>query len=229
MATLIKKIGVVIAVEIDAFEKKYGKPDEIIIIHHQEVMKYITDKYELYAVHSGAGEIAAASTTQLLISEFNVDAIFNFGVVGGLTEEISEHRLCVVQNVVHYDFDTSEVDECEVGRYLNYPTIYLPTDQNLLKKAIEIAPELMQVTCASGDKFIASTEKKKELQQKFHVDICEMEAAGIVLTCNRNEIPCLLIKMVADGIADGAEEFLKEKQKSSEKCLDVFEQVVLQL
>ena len=141
----MKRIGLVIAVEIQAFNDKYGEPDEIIRIRKQEVRKYVSDTYELYVMHSGAGEIAAASTTQCLISEFDVEIILNYGVVGGLTEEISKSRICVVKDVVHYDFDTSASDQCEVGRYLNYPSVYLPTTEQLWKEAILSAPELKPV------------------------------------------------------------------------------------
>ena len=225
----MKKIGLVIAVEIQAFNYRYGEPDEIIWIRKQKVRKYIKDTYELYVMQSGAGEIAAASTTQFLISEFDVEMILNYGVVGGLTEEISKSRICVVKDVVHYDFDTSVADQCEVGRYLNYPSVYLPTTGRLWKEAVLIATELKPVRCASGDKFIADVKDKERLAEYFNADICEMEAAGIVLTCNRNDVPCLLIKMVADGITGGAEEYHKEALNSAKKCLEVFEKVIVNL
>lgn len=225
----MKKIGIVIAVEIEAFYKKYGEPDEIISVHNQEVRKFSAEGYELYTIRSGAGEIAAASATQLLISAFNVEMILNFGVVGGLTDEISKHRICIVKEVVHYDFDTSPVDNCEVGRYLEYPSVYIPTNEDLRNKAMAIAPELVPVICASGDKFIADPEAKRNIHTNFNADICEMESAGIVLTCDRNGVPCLLIKMVADGIEGGAEEYTKEFTNSSEKCLDVLERVIAEL
>ena len=40
----------------------------------------------------------------------------------------------------------------------------------------------MPVVCASGDKFIADSEQKIKVHEMFDADICEMEAAGIVLT-----------------------------------------------
>lgn len=225
----MKRIGLVIAVEMQAFNDRYEKPDEIIRIRKQKVRKYVNDTYELYVMQSGAGEIAAASTTQFLISEFNVELILNFGVVGGLTEEISKSRICVVKDVVHYDFDTSAADQCEVGRYLNYPSVYLPTTEYLWKEAVLIAPELKPVRCASGDKFIAEPDAKIRMSEHFQADICEMEAAGIVLTCDRNGIPCLLIKMVADGIQGGAGEYHEKALSAAEKCLDVFERVIYNL
>ena len=66
--------------------------------------------------------------------------------------------ICIVESVVHYDFHTSHADECEVGRYLGYPNIYIPATKEVIDKALEINPLLRKVVCASGDKFISSKE-----------------------------------------------------------------------
>lgn len=125
---------------------------------------------------------------------------------------MSKTKICIVDKIVHYDFDTSEVDNVEVGRYLEYDDIYIETTRSILEKAIEINKQLTKVICASGDKFIGNEIKKRELNTKYNADICEMEAAGIVLTCNKNNIPCMLIKIVSDGVTGGKEEFLKKKK-----------------
>lgn len=44
--------------------------------------------------------MAAAAATQFLISQMQVDFIVNFGVVGGLTEEMTKTKMCVVESVV---------------------------------------------------------------------------------------------------------------------------------
>ena len=112
------KVGMLVAVEMDAVFKKYG--DTLVRIEKPgyEVYHYRMGNADIYALASGAGEIAAAAGTQLLISEFHVDVIVNFGVVGGLTPEMGVTRTCVVEKVVHYDFDTSPIDHCEEYRYL---------------------------------------------------------------------------------------------------------------
>ena len=184
------------------------------------------DHADVYALSSGAGEIAAASGTQLLITEFKVDVIVNFGVVGGLTPQMGVTRTCVVEKVVHYDFDTSPVDHCEVGRYLNYPERYIKATPELIEKALEVEPTLIKVACASGDKFIADPEKKAALHREFGADICEMEAAAIVLTCNRNKVPCLLLKTVSDSIHGGAEEFSKALDETAQICLKITERII---
>jgi len=224
-----KKIGLVIAVEIEAFEAKYGAPDTIIDIHGQQVRKFVTDTYELYAIKSGAGEIAAASATQLLICAFDVDMILNFGIVGGLTEEVSRHGICVVKQVVHYDFDLSACDPVPPCQYYGYDSIYIPANEELLEKALKVAPDLMPVTCASGDKFVDGGEPKRRLNREYGADICEMEAAAIFLTCDRNGIPCLSIKMVSDGVTGGADEFRARYMDTSSRCLEVLDRIIPEL
>jgi adenosylhomocysteine nucleosidase len=226
----MKKAGLVVAIEMDALKRKFGEPIETIEYRKDKIYKYISDNFELYAIRSGVGEIAASASAELLINKFDVDYLFNFGVVGGLTEEISKHRICVVESVVHYDFDTSPLDHCEVGRYIDlYPTVYIPTDKKLLNLALAEASELKSVICCSGDKFVDKAEDKIALHEKYNADICEMEAAGITLTANRNGIPCLLIKMVSDSVEGGAEEFTKELQSASDAAIETLAKIMNKL
>ena len=190
---------------------------------------YQTDSYHLIIVNCGVGEISAASGTQFLISEYKVDLVVNFGVVGGLTETMSKTKICIVDKVVHYDFDTSLVDDTKVGQYLQYPDIYIPTTAELIEIAIKINPQLVPVVCASGDKFIADEQKKRQLHEQFGAEICEMESAGIVLTCNRNKIPCILIKVVSDSISGGYEEFIETKDTAAVMCLHILDSIITQI
>lgn len=225
----MKKIGMLVAVEMDAVLSQYGEPQEKRVDTGFEVLTYRNETYTLYAVNAGAGEIAAAAATQLLISAYRVDMVLNFGVVGGLTPEMARARTCVVQAVVHYDFDVSEVGWAEPGRYMQYPTVYIPTTPALVERACEIEPGLKPVICASADKFVDRPERKRELHERFKADICEMEAAGVVLTCDRSRVPCLLIKTVSDGIEGGAEEFNRELTRSAALCLEIADKIIREL
>ncbi|MCI7743206.1 MAG: 5'-methylthioadenosine/S-adenosylhomocysteine nucleosidase [Clostridiales bacterium] len=225
----MKNIGMVVAVEMDAVLSRYGAPSEKRRVAGFEVYTYTGADYTIYALNSGAGEIAAAAATQLLISVFHADLILNFGVVGGLTEEMAKARTCVVESVVHYDFDTSEAGWAEPARYLDYPTAYIPASAALVERALSIEPRLKKVICASADKFVGSPDRKRELHALYGAEICEMEAAGIVLTCNRSGVPCLLIKTVSDGIEGGAEEFNAELQRSAALCLAVADKIIREL
>ena len=222
----MKTIGMIVAVEMDAVLSKYGRAAGIEKRGGFEVHRYEGEDYRLIIVNAGAGEIAAAAATELLIAVYGAELIVNFGVVGGLTEEMALSRTVVVESVVHYDFDTSAWDGCEVGRYAAYPTPLVPTTPALVEKARELFPELRKVVCASADKFVEGAEKKRSLHERFGADICEMEAAGVVLSCNRARVPCLVIKTVSDGLTGGAEEFSRQLKASAELCLAVADAII---
>ena len=190
----MKTIGMLVAVEMGAVLSRYGTARAVEKRHGFEVHTYDMDGYTLHVIHSGAGEIAAAAATELLIDRYGVELLVNFGVVGGLTAEMAQTKTCVVERVVHYDFDSSAFDSTVPGQYIEYASPYLPLNAELIERAVAIAPELKRVTCASADKFVDGQEAKSALHERWGADICEMEAAAIVLTCDRAGIPCLLIK-----------------------------------
>lgn len=221
-----KKIGVVVAIELDAVLSKYGTPTEQNIYPGYTVMTYENDSFTMYVTQSGAGEIAAAAAAQFLISVYGVDMILNFGVVGSLSHEISLAEACVVDTVIHYDFTTDGWLNLSPGQYLGYDSPYISTSKELTDEALRVFPGLKKVVCASADKFVDDPAAKSALREKYGADICEMEAAGIVLTCNRNNIPCLLIKAVSDSLVGGGKEFLTELNRVSIECFDAADKII---
>ena len=180
-------------------------------------------------IHSGIGELSAAAATQLLIDRFEASVIVNFGVVGGLTEEVSRAVNCVVTRVVHYDFDLSGIDPVVPGQYPGLPDVYIPADAQLLEKARKLAPELFPVTCASADRFVGTPEEKAALHEKYGADICEMESAAVLLTCRRCGVPCLMIKAVADGLTGGGKEYYEALRESADRCFEVTDRLIREL
>ena len=221
-----RRIGMLVAVETDSVFARYGTPGKTETRGGFDVFLYENEAYTLYVVHSGIGEIAAAAATELLIDAFGVETVVNFGVVGGLTEEMALTKTCVVTRVVHYDFDLSGIDSVQPGQYPGYEDIYLPADPALVEKARRICPDLKPVTCASADKFVGTSEAKASLHQRYGADICEMESAAVLLTCRRCGIPCLMIKAVSDGLTGGGEEYYEALEKSASLCLDVTDRII---
>ncbi len=223
----MKNIGLVVAVEIDTVIEKYGVPIKEEKINAYNVLTYKLERNAtLYVVHCGAGEIAAAAATQFLISRLNCEMIVNFGIVGGLTKEMSVEKICIVEKVVHYDFDVSSFgDGSKVGEYEGFG-VYLPATKMFIDKALEIEPSLKKVVCASGDKFVEGYKSKRKLHKQFSADICEMEAAGIALTCLRNSVPFLMIKCVSDGAKGGSNEFNLNFNKAASICLNLTDKII---
>ena len=222
----MNRIGIIVAVEIGSFIKKYS--DKLIEenVNRFKVYSLKLNNMTIYITQSGAGEIRAAACTQMMISRFNVQLIINYGVAGALRNDLAVSDTCVVEKVVHYDMDTSSADNCEIGRYLEYDDIYLRTTSSYVKMVRELDDDIIPVICASGDKFIADENRKRELSKQFNADICDMESAAIVLVCDQNAIPNLLIKTISDSILGGVSEFRISIEKASDICLSMIERII---
>lgn len=225
----MKKIGMVVAVEMDAVLLRLGGDIKKIEEKPFEIWKVERGDVEIYMLKSGAGEILASAGTQYLITKFGADLIVNFGIVGALTEELSKEEVCIIKSVVHYDYDTSAVDNVTVGRYLDQESEFIEADKNLIAVAKSVFPNLKEVVCASGDKFIADAQQKGFLKDTFGAEICEMESAGIILTAKRNNVPALFIKAVSDTLFGGAEEYHIQRDKTADVCFAIVDELILKL
>ncbi|MBO4560215.1 MAG: 5'-methylthioadenosine/S-adenosylhomocysteine nucleosidase [Lachnospiraceae bacterium] len=217
-------IGMIVAMpeEMESFLSGIGTAEKTESLPGYEVKSYKINENRIYVVGSGAGEIAAAASAQMLITKYDVDMIVNFGVVGGLTPEMTLSKVVVIDRLVHYDYDASPFyDGLVPGQYPGMDGIYLYPDRRLLELAMSVEPELRPVTCASADKFVEGIAAKSSLHEKFDADICEMEVAGILLTCLRCGVPALFIKAVSDGVTGGAEEFETMIREASGVCAKV--------
>ena len=161
------------------------------------------------------GTIAASAACQLLISEFKVDVILNFGVVGALTEKTSLASTVLVSSVVHYAMDVSAVDNIPVGRYGCFDDVAVPCDERLLNIAQQVE-NLPLVRCASADVFVDSAEDKAALNANFGAEICDMESAGVLFACKFNNVPCLLVKCISDSLFGGYGEYLENVNRATE-------------
>lgn len=162
---------------------------------------YFTAKYkdkELYIVKSGIGEIAAAGAAQFLITRYGVELILNFGICGGLKPSFKKLDTAVLDKIVHYGFDTSAVDPVRPGVYPDEESEFIPTDRKLFELIKTLDSSAKPAVCASADLFIGRAEDKERLINDFNADVCEMESAGILLTCKRNGVPCAFVKSVSD-------------------------------
>lgn len=222
----MKKIGMVVAIEMDAVRDRYGHAEKIENRENYDLYAYEMPGGRLYVLHCGIGELASAAGTQFLISRYQVDLIVNFGVVGGLTDQMSKQKVCLVERVVHHDFDLSEFAPVKPGQYPDSPDVFLSATPELVERAAALHPELKRVVCASGDQFVGTAEKKRALHERFSADICEMEAAGVLRTCLRNAVPCLLVKAVSDGLEDGAEECGRELERAAALCLRIVDEII---
>ena len=222
----MKIFGLVVAIEteINALLEsgcEFKKVDD----KTYEVYETTINENKLYVIHSGCGEVFAGIATQYLITKYNVEFIFNYGICGALKPNLETSTCSLVKEVINYDFDTDPIDKKGIGFHTEINELYLKPDQDLISKALEII-DLPLYRCASGDKFIDLENDRKYLNEKFEADICEMEAAGILLTCYQNKIPALLLKGISDSYQGGGQEFSKMAKTSSLIAAKIFIQII---
>lgn len=211
--------GLIVAIETEAVFRHYGEVRELDAPHGFKLYCISRADYEVYVLQTGMGEIAAAAGTQFLISKCGVSVIVNFGVVGGLTPDMKKRKLCLVDRVVHYKYDCSEFMDLVPGQVDGHDSVYLETSDNLRRRVLSVIDCMPSAVCCSGDKFVGTEAEKRHLHERFGGDVCDMESAGIVLTCEINRVPCVLIKAVSDGLADGAGGFFEELRAASLDCV----------
>lgn len=220
------KIGLIVAIETDSIFAYYQEREELPCPAGFDLYHVRKDAQDIYIIHTGLGELSAAAGTQYLITAYGVDVIVNFGVVGGLTNDMKLQKICVVDRVVHYKFDCSEFMDLKVAQLPEHEDIFLYPSPELVSKALSVNNGLMRATCCSGDKFVGKAEEKAELHQKFEGDVCDMESAAVTVTCELNRVPCLLLKAVSDGLTEAAKTFYEELQDAAMACLQVTDQVI---
>ncbi|MBR2956144.1 MAG: 5'-methylthioadenosine/S-adenosylhomocysteine nucleosidase [Clostridia bacterium] len=200
------RIGIITAMtdETMPLYEKLGKSKGTGKVAGATVHKFEIDGNEIYLAKSGVGEIRAALTAQMLVDIFEVEVLLNFGFVGSLDSRFDVGDMVLVGAVVHYQFDTTEIDNVAVGQYDGKDTPYFHTDTTLIAKVQnQLGGILPVVIDASGDKFVASSEEKNYLRT-FGAHVCEMECAGLVIASERNNVPLLSIKVISDKADESA-------------------------
>lgn len=222
----MKRIGMVVAMrkEILPLIENSG-----LEVSNESVGKYQISSFkyldkEIIIVESGVGEIYAAGATQLLISKYEVECIINFGVCGLLNDKLNLLETVLVGGIVHYDFDLSKIDNLPVGQYPNMDRV-IPCKNSLMDVITSINSSIQKVICASADKFVVDEDVKDNLYKEYDASICEMESAGVALTCLNNNIPFAVIKAVSDG-KGGVDEYRKLVMSASKSYIELIYKVL---
>ena len=222
----MKKIGLLVACETEAIFAYYKDAQKLDAPAGFGLWLCQKPNCELYILHCGMGLVVAAAGTQYLITGCGVSTVVNFGVVGGLTGDMRKHKVVAVEKVIHYRYDATEFLPLALGQVAEHESRDLYCTPDLFAKALTFNSELTPAVCASGDKFVAKESDKLATAETFGATICDMESAGIVLTCEANATPCLLLKAVSDGLADGAKGFWNELLDASLLCLKVADSII---
>lgn len=153
----------------------------------------------------GIGKVFAGICAEVMILKYSPDFIVNTGVGGTLCEELSIGNIAIAEDVVQHDMDTSPLGD-PPGFLSGINVVKIKCDEKLVKLISEAAANAgyksFKGTVATGDCFIADTERKKKIVDNFGAIACEMEGAAIGQVCCVNKVPFAVIRAISDD-ADG--------------------------
>lgn len=195
----MNKIGIIFAMkeELEATlkELEFVKKYKIYDLNFYEC-RY-SDKVCILT-ECGIGKVNAARCTQILIDKENVDCIFNVGVAGSVTKDVSICDVVIADKLVHHDFNLVSFNH-ERGYIPNLGT-YIYSDDYLVKlaKEVSIDNKTHVGVIASGDIFVSEAIMGEKIYSKFKALCVEMEGAAIAQTCYLSNIPFLVIRSISD-------------------------------
>ena len=177
---------------------------------------------DVVIARAGVGKVNAAVCAQTMALIYEPELIINSGVSGALSPDLRVGDVVIGTDVVQHDVDTT-ARGAEPGFVSTVDRLSFPLD-NFASTAIAAAAEELGIRAvrgriASGDQFVASTERKEEIVRLFSAVTCEMEAGAIAHVCFLNRVPCAVIRCISDGGNEEApmsyEEFLPLAAKNS--------------
>ncbi len=232
----MKKTGIIGAMEIEVAQLKQDMEIQ------REVRKAGMDFCEgllngrpAVVVRSGIGKVNAAVCTQILVDEFQADAVINTGIAGSLNAQINIGDIVISTDVVHHDMDAVNFGY-EPGQIPQMDVFSFEADRELADCAErvchEVNPEIQvfRGRVVSGDQFVADKAVKERITGLFHGYCTEMEGAAIAQTAYLNQIPFVIIRAISDKADDSAsEDYPAFERKAAQHCIRLVERLVTEI
>ena len=207
----MRRIGIIGAMEVEV--EKLKARMENVEITRRAYMEFYAGTLEgknVVVVRSGIGKVNAAVCTQILIDEFEAEAVINTGIAGSLNADINIGDLVISTDLVHHDMNAVAFGY-PVGQIPQMEAFSFRSDENLRKLAVQacrdVNPdiEVYEGRIASGDQFVADQGVKDEIIKNFDACAVEMEGAAIAQAAYLNNVPFIVVRAISDK-ADGSAE-----------------------
>ena len=229
----MKKIGIIGAMDIEVAGLKADM--EIKREIRKAKMNFcegVLKGHEVVVVKSGIGKVNAAVCTQILVDEFQVDAVINTGIAGSLNAKIDIGDIVISTDVVHHDMDAVNFGY-EPGQIPQMDVLSFAADETLAKLAeeacLEVNPEIsvFHGRIVSGDQFVADKAVKERIVNLFHGYCTEMEGASIAQAAYLNEVPFVILRAISDKADDSAsEDYPTFEKKAAQHCINLVEKLL---
>lgn len=185
----------------------------------------------------GAGKVNSALCAQVMIDRYAPRLVLNIGVAGGLGP-VKIGDVVLADHCVQHDYDIT------AGGNHAPAEIPLPPDDHYIREfpcdpeisgklaahAETLYGKVYRGPVATGDQFIASSEKARFLHETFGALACEMEGASIAHACLLNQVPCAVLRTISDnGNDDATVDFPTFARQSAHQAQQLLSSVIGEL
>ncbi len=150
--------------------------------------------------YSKIGKVFATLTATMLIEKFGCDKLLFSGVAGAISKELKIGDLIIADGLCQHDLDITAFGH-PYG-YVPEGEVCISTDVNLRNIAKDIASlkglTLKEGIIATGDQFIANSERKDWIGSEFKADALEMEGASVAVVCSTLNVPFFILRAISD-------------------------------
>lgn len=232
----MKKIGIIGAMEIEVAALKEQMENVTQVKKaSMEFNRGVLNGKEVVVVRSGIGKVNAAVCTQILIDDFQVEAVINTGIAGSLKNEINIGDIVVSTDALQHDMD---------ARKFGYPKGQIPqmevfsftADEVLRETAVRVCRkvnpdiEVFEGRVVSGDQFVADAEVKEEIVSEFSGYCTEMEGAAIAQAAYLNGVPFVVLRAISDKADNSATmDYPTFERKAAEHCVNLVGELLREL
>ena len=186
-------------------------------------------------VQSGIGKVNMAICTQILVDDYQVDAIINTGIAGSLKSQIDIGDIVVSTDTLQHDMDATGFGYAK-GQIPRMDVLSFPADENLIKLAMSVCervnPEIHVFAgrVVSGDQFVSDREVKNQIKSDFDGFCTEMEGAAIAQAAYLNQVPYVVLRAISDKADDSATmDYPTFEREAIGHCVKLVENMVKEL
>ena len=194
------KIGIIIAMD-----KEFRRISELLDGLDVELdggRKFVTGilgENELVLHQCGIGKVNAAIGASEMIRRYNPDLLVSTGCAGGGRTDMEVMDIVASTELAYHDVYCGEaMGKTVYGQGQEMPARY-SSPSDLVEKAKSVSPRVHAGLIVTGDWFVDSKEKMREIVSHFpEAAAVDMESAAIAQTCHIYGIPFISFRVISD-------------------------------
>lgn len=191
------RIGIIIAMEKE-FRQIAALLDNKTELH-SELFDYVSGNIGQNAIilqRCGIGKVNAAVGTTDMILNYHPQLIISTGCAGASSLDVDVRDVVVGSTVAFHDVYCGPNNA--YGQMQDMPPYYT-APYELVEKALSISPRVKEGLIASGDWFVDSLDKTKDILSHFPEAIAvDMESGSIAQTCYLFKVPFISFRVISD-------------------------------